>query len=335
MTIISLGRLEKIELRDAWIHEANDFTRWLAQEENIRLLGTTLNLELEVKLQEARVGPFRADILCRNIVDESLVLIENQLERTDHTHLGQLFTYAAGLNAVTVIWIASRFTEEHRAALDWLNTITHEGFHFFGLEIELWRIGNSAPAPKFNVVVQPNDWSKLVAEALSGDGTLTPNEQKCLEFWAELGTVIAEQKSFRKAPSPNHTGWIYYPTGRSNFGIYPAVSFTKNRVKVSFSIKVKNAYAYFQLLMKERAGIEAALGFEPEWLPKPGSKECSITANRTGDLSDPVQRRAIVEWMLKTIDAFDRVMRPRIKVLDIEEDIPMEMDSFEETGDET
>ncbi len=147
-----LGRLERVDLRTYWLNEASYFTPWLAQEENVALLGETIGIELEVQQQEANVGPFRADILCRNTADNSFVLVENQLERTDHMHLGQLVTYAAGLDAVTVIWIASRFTEEHRAALDWLNEITHEGFNFFGLEIELWCTGSSLAAPKDRLI---------------------------------------------------------------------------------------------------------------------------------------------------------------------------------------
>ena len=150
-----LGELIKVPLREFWEGEASDFTPWLADEENIGLLGDTIGVELEVEAQERNVGPFRADILCKDISTDNWVLIENQLEPTDHTHLGQLLTYAAGLNAVTVVWIAESFTNEHRAALDWLNKITAEGFSFFGLEIELWRIGDSPIAPKFNVVSHP------------------------------------------------------------------------------------------------------------------------------------------------------------------------------------
>ena len=133
----NLGRLEQVELRSIWANEAGDFTPWLAQEENLRLLGDTIGIELELEEQEKDVGPFSADILCKDTIGGSWVLIENQLERTDHTHLGQLITYAAGLQAVTIVWIASRLTEEHRAALDWLNDITDSKFQFFGLEIEV------------------------------------------------------------------------------------------------------------------------------------------------------------------------------------------------------
>src|SRR6185312_8829511 len=108
-------------------------------------------------------GPLRADILCKDVGTDAWVLIENQLERTNHGHLGQLLTYAAGLDAVTIVWIAERFTEEHRAALDWLNERTDEKITFFGLEVELWQIGNSPVAPKFNIVSKPNDWAKSIS----------------------------------------------------------------------------------------------------------------------------------------------------------------------------
>ncbi|MGE0205785.1 MAG: hypothetical protein AB7E70_03035 [Hyphomicrobiaceae bacterium] len=114
-----LGRLEAVDLRSVWSSEDQGFTPWLAGEANLRLLGETIGLELELEAEEKRVGPFRADILCKDTLDGSWVLIENQLERTDHTHLGQLMTYAAGLQTVTIVWVAAKFTEEHRAALDW------------------------------------------------------------------------------------------------------------------------------------------------------------------------------------------------------------------------
>jgi hypothetical protein len=129
MTAKNLGRLQKVDLREAWSSESTDFTPWLAQEENLKLLGKAIDMELELESQEKEVGPFRADILCKDTATYDWVLIENQLERTDHSPLGQLLTYAAGLNAVTIVWVAERFTEGHRAALDWLNEHTDEKIH--------------------------------------------------------------------------------------------------------------------------------------------------------------------------------------------------------------
>lgn len=160
-----LGKLERIDPRKVWTTEAQDFTPWLAQEENLSLLGEAIGIELEHEATEKSVGPFRADILCKDTVTGNWVLIENQLGRTDHDHLGKLLTYASGLNAVTIVWLAQPFTDEHRATLDWLNEITDDSFNFFGLEIEVWRIGDSAPAPKFNIVCKPNDWTSSVSKA--------------------------------------------------------------------------------------------------------------------------------------------------------------------------
>jgi hypothetical protein len=132
---ISLGRLERVDPREIWTSESADFTPWLAMPDNLAVLGDTIGLDMEVEAQEKEVGPFRADILCKDLRTGNWVLIENQLERTDHGHLGQLLVYASGLKAVTIVWIASQFTDEHRATLDWLNAITDEEFQFFGLEI--------------------------------------------------------------------------------------------------------------------------------------------------------------------------------------------------------
>lgn len=165
MSGVELGRLIRVDLREAWQDEAAHFTPWLAQQENLELLGDALGIGLQLEATEQSVGPFAADILCKDPMRDQWVLIENQLEQTDHTHLGQIITYAAGLNAVTVIWIARKFVEQHRAALDWLNEVTAEGTDFFGVEVELWRIGEStAVAPKFNIVSKPNAWSKQIAK---------------------------------------------------------------------------------------------------------------------------------------------------------------------------
>ena len=137
MKKVELGSIEQIDVREIWEKEDADFTPWLAQEENIRRLSLALGIDLVVEAEEKEVGPFRADILCKDEATEEWVLIENQLERTDHKHLGQLLTYATGLDAVSIVWIAKEFSEEHRATLDWLNKITNDRHNFFGVKISL------------------------------------------------------------------------------------------------------------------------------------------------------------------------------------------------------
>ena len=218
VTAARLGKLERVDVRKVWLGEASDFTPWLALPDNITLLGEAIGLELEVQAQETSVGRFRADILCKDTTTGHFVLIENQLERTDHIHLGQLMTYAAGLDAVTVIWVSPRFTDEHRAALDWLNRMTTEGLNLFGLEIEVWRIGDSPMAPKFNVVSQPNDWAKTVKEqAESATGGLSPFQQLHLEFWTQFKAYMEERKSPVRIGKPSKDHWTAVALGRTGF----------------------------------------------------------------------------------------------------------------------
>lgn len=161
-----LGSLAVVDVREIWKHEAMEFTPWLAKPENMKDLARALHLgELEVEATEKDVGRFSADIVARED-GENYVLIENQLEATDHRHLGQVLTYLAGLEGdATIVWIATKFLDEHSAAIDWLNANTNERFNFFGVEVEVLRIGDSQPAPRFNVVAKPNDWSRGVGSA--------------------------------------------------------------------------------------------------------------------------------------------------------------------------
>ena len=199
-----LDRLQPVELREIWQDEAGDFTPWLAEEENLDLLSETLGLELELEGQEINVGDFRADILCRNAVDGSRVLIENQLEGTDHSHLGQTLTYSAGLDIHTVIWIAKEFRAEHRAALDRLNEITKEDFQYFGIEVKVWQIGDSARAPQFEVVSSPNDWSRTVSQNTQRavNSELSETQLQKEKFWIEFRDYMIQKGSHLRCPKP-------------------------------------------------------------------------------------------------------------------------------------
>ena len=152
-TTQDLASIERVEPRNIWPNEAENFTPWLA--DNLAELGKELGMELELDAKEAPVGKFSVDILAKEIGRDSVVVIENQIERTDHVHLGQLLTYAAGSEANIVIWVTTNFQDEHRAALDWLNKSTIESLEFYGVEIEVVRIGESAPAPLFRLAAFP------------------------------------------------------------------------------------------------------------------------------------------------------------------------------------
>ena len=314
----SLGRLAKVELRDAWTGEASDFTPWLAQPENISLLGEAIGIELEVESQEKNVGPFRADILCRDTIDRHFVLIENQLERTDHTHLGQLLTYAAGLDAVTIVWLAARFTDEHRAASDWLNRATATGFNFFGLEIELWRIGDSALAPKFNVVSQPNDWSRAVKEQASQTGAGSATEQLHLEFWTQFRQYLDARHSVIRTTRPSNNYWTNAPVGRSNFSLSAWNGMRDGRSGVQLELTGPDAKAHFHLIEeRHRHDVEARIATfgKVEWRLLPNYRVSQVGIIRPGAPVDRATWPELDTWMADTLEAMHAVFAPIVKNL--------------------
>ncbi|WP_295964225.1 DUF4268 domain-containing protein [uncultured Bartonella sp.] len=316
MSLPSLGSLKKVDVRHIWQTEAQHFTPWLAQ--NLDILAETLDMELEIEAQEKNVGPFRADILCRDTLDKSWVLIENQLERTDHLHLGQLLTYASGLKAVTIIWVSTHFTEEHRSALDWLNNITDDQFKLFGLEVELWQIGDSPVAPKFNIVSKPNDWSRSVGQAARQieTGTLTDIKAAQLEFWTQLAEKLKENSHIRPQKSmPQH--WAVFRIGRSGFHISGLHNTRDKCIGVELYINHQNAKDFYNQLYAQKNDIEAEIGHELIWKELPNKSASRIILYLRG--VDPMDRSRWDEyqdWLIKYIEAFDRAFRNRIRNLE-------------------
>jgi len=318
----SLGRLERVELREAWDNEATAFTPWLAGDENITLLGDAIGIELEVEAQEKSVGPFKADILCKDTADDHYVLIENQLERTDHKHLGQLLTYAAGLHAVTIVWIADRFTEEHRAAIDWLNEITSSEFHFFGLEIELWKIGDSPIAPKFNIVCKPNDWTSDVSRVAQSitSGELTETKRLQLEYWTQLQNVLAERGSQINGTKPRPQHWNNFSIGRSAFRLVATVNTQKQALGVEIYCLGPNALAHFELLRERQDKIESEMKTELEWLELPNRRASRIvTRKRDTDPADKANWPQQHAWIAGQLELMYSSFRARVRELNADD----------------
>lgn len=183
-----LGRLTPVPPREVWAHEALNFTPWLLANQDV--LGEALGMDLELVTAEHPVGGFSLDLLGHDRATGDTVIVENQLEITDHIHLGQILTYAGGTDPKNIVWIAAAFREEHRAALDWLNTHTDEDTRFFGVEVRVVRIGDSEPAPMLRVVAQPNDWGKQVKRAAS---SATAPNWSAAEFDQALDTHTQPQ----------------------------------------------------------------------------------------------------------------------------------------------
>jgi len=326
MTQSNLGRLEQVDLRSIWANESSDFTPWLAQEDNLRLLGETIGIDLELEAQEQSVGPFSADIFCKDVSDNSWVLIENQLEKTDHVHLGQLLTYAAGLQAVTIIWISQRFTDEHRAALDWLNEITDERFRFFGLEIEAWKIGSSNIAPKFNIISKPNDWvtNILRKTSLMTRGELTDAKKLQLEFWTAFAAHCSGTFTGFRVTKPLPQSWMNLGVGRSGFNVTAVAALwdslnnnlESHEIRAELYIGSINAKVHFEVLENNRSEIETALNRKLTWHNSENARSCRLYTRKSADLNDRTHWPEYFEWLVTELNDFHQVFSPMVKSLE-------------------
>ncbi len=327
--MIELGRMEKIsELREVWESEDGDFTPWLAREENLALLADTIGIDLELEAQEQSVGPFRADILCKDTVTNNWVLIENQIEKTNHSHLGQILTYGAGLEATTIVWIAKSFTEEHRATLDWLNEITNNNFNFFGLEIELWRIGNSPIAPKFNIVSKPNEWNERVSV-----DTIPPDKNLRMEYWSAFIDYIHERDSTIKAGKPHTWHYLPFPIGRS-YVVISAIIYAKDKkIAMQLYFHGPNAISYFEQIRAEKEEIEKEIGFNLVW------DHTRSTARDVIIFKDNTDTKYTANWpeqhkrLYEMLEAFYRVFAERVKNLSTDYKLEDPEDAPNETSE--
>ncbi len=228
-----LDALKKVELRDVWPHEALDFTKWLAEDASLKMLSDAVGIELELIETESSVGSFNVDIYAQESGTGRKVIIENQLEDTNHDHLGKVITYAAGKDAEVVIWVVARARDEHRQAIEWLNQHTDNEFGFFLVEIELWQIGESKPAPRFNVVEQPNEWTK----AIKLSEGLTELDRVKLSYWTKYREVAETAPEFSgafKLRKPTTDSWSVLGCGTSAYHLALRVDVQGEKIGVEF-----------------------------------------------------------------------------------------------------
>ena len=317
MDNLDLGKLERVDVRTLWSNEASEFTPWLARQENLDVLGETLGLSLETESIEKEVGSFRADIVCTETGSDSKVLIENQLSSTDHDHLGKLLTYAAGLHAKTVLWLVTHIRDEHRAALDWLNTITPDDYRFFGLEIELWRIGDSLAAPRFNIVSMPNDWSKSLAQ-VTGSRAKSETKLKQMEYWESLHGVLNNLNgpvSGNRKPQPQH--WMSYAIGRTGFSLAAVMHISEGFIRVELYISGDGASDLLARLEEDKEQIEEELEFKLDWGDQsPDARDQRISHYlRSIDPTDKSDWERQHEWIGRNLNSMHRVFVDRVRSL--------------------
>lgn len=306
-----LSKLKKIELREAWNHEAHDFTKWLAQEENLQMLGDEIGFDIKLIQTEAGVGSFSADILAEEENTGKKIIIENQLEVTNHDHLGKIITYASGYDAKVIIWVVKDVREEHRQAVDWLNEHTDEDTEFYLLRIELWQIEDSPYAPKFEIISKPNDWTKTVRHS-SESTELTDTKIKQLEFWTAFkdyakknNTTLRLRKSY-----PQH--WMDISIGSSEAHTALTVNSKENLFGVS--IWINDNKELFESLLAHKDDIEKEIGEKVEYDGKPNKKASSIKVTIEGDFKNESKWEDYFEWFLKEAEKFNKVFPKYLKI---------------------
>ena len=306
---MKLGNLEKVkDLRSVWKHEANDFTKWLAEEENLNLLGKEIGIEIELISTEAKSGSFSTDILAVEANTDNKIIIENQLEATNHDHLGKIITYASGHDAKTIIWIVKEAREEHRQAVDWLNEHTDDEINIFLCRIELWKIDDSAIAPKFQIVSSPNNWTKTIKRSLNNE--MSSTKMLLYNYWTKLSEEIDRNYPNFNSRKPRSSNFYDIALGSSLAHISLAIN-TKSEVKCQ--IWIRDSKPLFDYLFDSKDKIEEELGYELEWGRLDDYKSSFIAIINNSDIRDESNWDKLIKWQLNNASKFYDVFADRIK----------------------
>jgi len=303
----SLGRITRIEdLRSIWPHEARDFSKWLAKEENLTLLSDEIGIDIVLEELESAVGDFSVDLYAREEGSSRRIIIENQLEDTNHDHLGKLITYASGKSADIIIWVVKRAREEHRAAVEWLNNHTDENISFFLVEIKLYRIGNSEPAVKFEVIEKPNNWTKEIKKHSSSD----PAKQFRLEYWTAFNDYVFTKDQFAKnfkkrKPGTDH--WMTLSLGSSAYHL--DILALKKRNAVSVELYISDDKSIFHKFYQHRDAIEADIGFALDWRELPDKKASRILIEKSVNLDNHDEWNSQFDWIADTAVRFKKAFK--------------------------
>ncbi len=306
-----LGRLEAVDVRELWNHEQYDFSNWLAKEQNIELLNEVLGLTLVDIEKEVFVGSYRCDLVASDETTNQKVIIENQLESSNHDHLGKIVTYASGLDANVIVWIVKEAREEHRSAIEWLNNNTNKNINFFLIEIHAYKIGDSLCAPKFEVVEKPNDFIKN-AKVQMGSGELNKSQSERLIFWTRFNEILIERgKPFnvRKATTDH---WYDVAIGIS--GAHVSISLVNKEGCIGVELYINDDKELFDKLYANKEKIEQELGLNLDWQRLNDKKASRIMYRIEGLNFD--DHSNYDELMNETIDKaqiFARVFRKYVK----------------------
>ena len=276
---MSIGKLKEVDIRELWKHEQYDFSEWLSKKENIENLNEILGLTLVDISKETYVGTYRCDLFAKDETTGIKVIIENQLEISNHDHLGKIITYASGLDAKVVVWIVKEAREEHRSAIEWLNNNTNSNVNFFLIEIHAYKIGNSDPAPMFQVVEQPNDFIKN-NKSTNRDESMNKSQSQRIEFWNQFNNVVIERgKPFNiRKPTTDH--WYNIAIGTSDAHI--DITLVNKDSLIGVELYITDNKELFDKLYSRKDEIQEELGFQLDWRRLDKSKASRIVYHIKG-----------------------------------------------------
>ena len=308
MSTVKIGKLTEMDVRDLWKHEQYDFSNWLAKEENIKLLDDEIGLTLMDINKEVYIGSYRCDLVAKDETTGQIVIIENQLEATNHDHLGKIITYAAGLDAKTIIWIVKEAREEHKAAIEWLNNNSSEEIGFFLIELHAYKINDSLPAPMFKVVEKPNNFTKTSKQNYS-DKELNRSQNERLIFWEEFNTVIVGKGKPFSVRKPTTDHWYDVAIGTSEAHL--AINLVNKENKIVLELYILDNKNLFDHIYEDKEKIENTLQMSFSWERLDGKKASRIKHDVLGlDFSDhsnyPQLMDECIEKILKMRDVFKK-----------------------------
>ncbi|NGP90025.1 DUF4268 domain-containing protein [Fodinibius halophilus] len=298
----TFGNLQQVDLRKGWEHEALNFTKWLVKPENLKMLSDEIGIELAPIKSEARTGRYSVDILAEEQDTGQKVIVENQLEQTDHDHLGKLVTYASGHDAKYVVWIVRQANEEHRQAMEWLNDYTNNQINFFLIRLELWQIDESKPAVKMNTIVMPNEWTKTLREQ-NQTKELTDTKLLQFEFWKQFVQYCNEKNStLRLGRKVRPKQWYNISIGRSNARISLTLNTYKQEIRCT--LYIPDDQEYYKNYYERKEEVEKELDEKLVWLPLPDKKACRIRVVRTGNIEHEDRWDEYFQWLKEKAEKF-------------------------------
>lgn len=305
----NLSKLNKVELRDVWGHEAIDFTNWLALQENLDALSEEIGVDIKLIKTEANVGKFSVDILAEEEASGRKIIIENQLEGTNHDHLGKIITYASGYDAEIIIWIVKDVRDEHQKAVDWLNEHTDENINFFLIKIELWQIEGSNPAPKFEIIVSPNEWAKAI-KTNPTNGDLTNTKLQQLEFWNKLKNYVRENDTRIRLQTPRPQHWYDVSMGSSDGHVALTINSRENLI--GCEVYISRNKELFNFLRERKDEIEREVGETAEWVDVAVASRIKIK-KEVSDIFDQADAEKYFAWLYEKTVLFQRVFSKYFK----------------------